>query len=98
MKFYQALCRLGKRIAKYKLRIPQTYYVTEGKLLAFDKEKGYLTNVEPVLAAQYQYRLEQEAAAFARDPGNRNALDEPAYVFRTRVSTMHPGTYTVKSL
>ncbi len=107
IKFYQALCRLNKPIHKYELRIPQTYFVEERKLLVYDESKGYLTRVEELSIPEYQRELEHEALIHT-NPHSDNpltvtvavtaALDQPAYLIRKRFSMYDYRTYGVSDL
>ena len=87
--FYRSLCKLSKPILKYHLRIPDTYYAGEGKLLIYDTSKGCLGSVVPILDEIYKNRLEIEASAHA------NQCDEPAYVFHRQISNILQNTTTV---
>ncbi len=92
VRFFKALCNLSKPIGKYGLRIPDTYYAEEGKLLVFDETKGCVARIESVLDERFRSRLEMEARAHADQ-------DEPAYIFCKRSlvdSTFYP-TQTVRS-
>lgn len=59
----------------------------EGKLLAFDESKGYLSQVEPILRTHFYNILECKASDYAHAAGKSDDfLDQPAYLFRRKVT------------
>lgn len=87
IKFYQTLCKLTKPISNYQLRIPETYYVEDSKLLVYDESKECLSQVDYLLRTQFFNVLENMAIEYARNKSLDNELlDQPAYLFRKRIS------------
>jgi len=92
IRFYKALCNLSKPIYKYGLRIPQTYYAEEGKLLVFDETRQCLSRVDLINDEAFKSRLEIEAMQ-----NMSSRPDEPAYVFHKR-NCSSPKDFTTKSV
>jgi len=100
-KFYQSLCRLSQPIQKYGLRIPQTYYAEEQKLLVYDYSKDCIVRAEPMGTTQFKLMLEAELrdnilkGIDAQSDEGKNLLNQPAYIVRKRINIQDDKTTSV---
>ena len=86
MQFYHVLCELKGPLAKYKLRIPETYSAGDKKLLRFDPLQDCLADAEPMLPGRFQEHLAVAKEIHIQgSAGKDGALEEPAYIFSTEL-------------